>query len=238
MVETLLSKATGKPLPPPRALVVPHAGYIYSGAVAASAYATLTERRAEISRVILLGPNHRVPLQHIAATSAQSFTTPLGDIAIDRDCIDELQARGLVIIDDAPHREEHSLETQLPFLQKTLDSWQLVPLVVGSVPYQQVAELLDGFIDDHQNLIVVSSDLSHFHHYREAQSLDAQTQQLIQQRRPELSPQQACGSYPLNGLLHLANRRHFDVVTLMMCNSGDTSGDRERVVGYGSYCLV
>ncbi len=219
----------------PVALVVPHAGYIYSGQVAANGFAALKPRVENIRRVLLLGPNHRVPLRGMAAPSVDQFNTPLGDIALDTDGIRQLAADGIVEINDLPHRDEHCLEVQLPFLQILLKDWQLLPLVVGQTPPEQVAALIGRFIDDPANLVLISSDLSHFHNYEQARQLDNATRQLIENREPVIHSEQACGCQPLNGLLLLARQRGYKIVTLDMKNSGDTAGDRQRVVGYGSY---
>ncbi len=220
---------------PPVALVVPHAGYIYSGQVAANGFIALGARSKTIKRVILLGPNHRVPLRGIAAPSVDAFATPLGDIAIDHATIEALAAAGLVTVDDLPHRDEHCLEVQLPFLQILLENWKLVPLVVGQTPADVVAQLIARFIDDPENLVLISSDLSHFHDYDRARQIDDATRELIESRQPVIAGEQACGCQPLNGLLLLARQRDYTLVTLDMKNSGDTAGDRQRVVGYGSY---
>lgn len=222
----------------PKALVAPHAGYIYSGAVAGFAYQLAARNRTEVRRVVLLGPNHRVPLRGIAAPSDDYFSTPLGNIPVDRDEIDRLESGGLIRIDDRPHQLEHSLEVHLPFLQTVLDQFNLIPLVVGDTPADRVARLLEKFWDSPGDLILVSSDLSHFHSYLDAQRIDRATTAQIENLGPDLEPEQACGCRPLNGLLHLARSKGRTVETLQLKNSGDTAGDKQRVVGYGAYAVI
>lgn len=221
-------------IPPPKALVLPHAGYVYSGPVAASGYASLKEMRSVIRRVVLLGPNHRVPLAGMALPASQSFVTPLGAVEVDREQWLALQARGDVVVDDHPHDLEHSLEVHLPFLQTVLQRFTLVPLVVGRASAESVANLLESVWGGPETLIVVSSDLSHYHPYRQAQSCDRATVDQILGLHGELDHQQACGATPVNGLLLAARRHHLDAHLLDLRNSGDTSGDRQRVVGYAA----
>jgi AmmeMemoRadiSam system protein B len=220
----------------PKALIAPHAGYVYSGAIAASAYATLAPARSIITRVVLLGPAHRVPVAGLAATSAERFETPLGSIPLDRASIDLALTLPCVRIMDEAHTSEHSLEVQLPFLQAVLDRFSLVPLVVGNASAAQVAEVLDLLWGGPETLIVISSDLSHYYPYAAAQRLDAATTAAIEALRPDdISEEQACGRAPVRGLLVEARRRGLQVETLDLRNSGDTAGPRDRVVGYGAY---
>lgn len=238
-VQELLAAADQSTLPrQPKALVVPHAGYIYSGGVAAQGYRKLQPYANQIRRVILLGPNHRVPLEGIAAADERCFRTPLGDIEIDREIIEQLADKGLLQINSLPHENEHCLETQLPFLQNLLSDWQLVPLIVGETPTSEVAALLDAVIHDPENLVIISSDLSHFNEYHEAQRIDSHTSELIESLLPIVHPMQACGCYPLNGLLQLAGKLGLEVIMLDRKNSGDTAGSKEQVVGYGCYAFV
>ncbi|WP_374260268.1 AmmeMemoRadiSam system protein B [Zoogloea sp.] len=218
----------------PKALIVPHAGYIYSGAVAASAYAELVQRHDVIRRVIILCPTHRVAVRGMALPAAQSFVTPLGAIAIDRQAW--LVARELpgVVVDDRPHADEHAIEVQLPFLQSTLDHFEILPLAVGHVDAQHVAGLLETLWGGPETLIVISSDLSHYHPYRQAQWRDKATLAKIAQLDATLDGEQACGAGAINGLLLAAQRHHLAAHLLDLRNSGDTAGDRERVVGYAS----
>lgn len=225
-----------------KALIVPHAGYIYSGALAARAYHLLSQRQSPIRRVILLGPAHRVALRGIALPQADAFVTPLGTVPIDQNAVRDLLQSSLVSQQPLAHAQEHSLEVQLPFLQTVLDDFTLVPLVVGQTEPDAVAALLEPFLHNHTDLIVVSSDLSHFLPYNLAQQTDTETSQLIEAKQPVLQGDQACGCYPLNGLLKLATQAQLSVKTIGQCNSGDVLGNsvvgnRDRVVGYGAYVV-
>jgi hypothetical protein len=221
-------------IPPPKALVVPHAGYVYSGPVAASGYAALRERRGVIRKVVLLGPNHRVPLTGMALPASLVFETPLGAVEVDRQDWLALQERPDVVVDDSPHDLEHSLEVHLPFLQTVLERFTLTPLVVGRASAEAVASLLEAVWGGPETLIVVSSDLSHYHSYIQAQRCDRATAEQILSLHGGLDHQQACGATPVNGLLLAARRHHLEPHLLDLRNSGDTSGDRQRVVGYAS----
>ncbi len=221
---------------PPKAMVVPHAGYIYSGPVAASAYARLRNTSAQITRVILLGPSHRVPFYGIAAPASDQFQTPLGIINVDRESIDEILPLQQVYELDVAHEAEHSLEVQLPFLQQTLGDFQLVPLVVGQTSAEEVAEVLGLLWGGPETLIVISSDLSHYLDYDAAKSIDAETSRSIESLdAAQIGDDQACGRIPLKGLLIEARRRGMQVETIDLRNSGDTAGPRDHVVGYGAY---
>ena len=234
----LLDAAQARLTSPPKVLIAPHAGYIYSGAVAAAAYVEVYRRAATINRVVLLGPAHRVALRGIALPSVAGFDTPLGRIAIDADSRSRVLRLPGVIQDDVAHAQEHSLEVHLPFLQTVLDDFQLLPLVVGEAAPATVARLLDEVWDDEHTLIVVSSDLSHFHDYREARRIDAATVAEIEAQHPAIASEQACGCRPLNGLLTVTRRRGMRIVTLSACNSGDTAGSHDRVVGYASFAAT
>lgn len=222
----------------PKAIIVPHAGYIYSGCVAASAYKLLLGKSAKIKQVILLGPSHRVALHGIATTESDFFETPLGKIKINRSLCQLAETLPFVQANNLAHQNEHSLEVQLPFLQTTLESFELTPLVVGDCNQKEVAQCLQMLWGDEQTLIVISSDLSHFHNYQVAVNLDKQTSRAIEQCQPEnIHQEDACGRYPLNGLLDLARTKHLTIETLDLGNSGDTAGDKSRVVGYGAYAV-
>lgn len=225
-------RATPASLDKPRALIVPHAGYRYSGAVAAAAYAQL--RPGDYAKVLLLGSAHRVWLRGMALPCAQRFRTPLGEIAIAADAVSKLAACATVQHSDAAHADEHSLEVQLPFLQFQLGEFGLIPLLVGDCPPVQVAEVIETLLDE-QTLLVVSTDLSHFHPYREAQALDAQTISRILAQTPTLEPEQACGAMPLNGFLRWLQQHGGVLQLLAHDNSGDHGGPVERVVGYASF---
>ena len=225
--------AAGRPL----GLVAPHAGYIYSGATAAAAYRLLMGAE-DIHRVVLLGPAHRAHVQGEAAPAAEAFETPLGAIPLDRGTISELAALPSVEISDAAHRREHSLEVHLPFLQRTLGDFTLVPLVAGGATPSEVRELLSIVEDDPNTLIVVSTDLSHFHDYETARTKDRATAQAIESLDPDsIGPYEACGCRPLGGALLMARDRGLSLRRLDLRNSGDTAGDRARVVGYGAWAL-
>jgi AmmeMemoRadiSam system protein B len=231
-------KVQAQRVPCPKALVVPHAGYIYSGPVAATAYAQLAERKAEIRRVVLLGPSHRVPFRGLAVPSVDAFATPLGALAIDQAAIARILRLPQVVVSDEAHVEEHSLEVHLPFLQTVLEQIALVPIVVGEATAEEVAAVLDVLWGGEETLIVVSSDLSHYHDYATAKRLDRVTTEAIEALRHDIDPEQACGCRPLNGLLVAAAAHHLSVRTLDLRNSGDTAGTRDRVVGYGAYALA
>ena len=223
----------------PKALIVPHAGFVYSGPVAASAFARLAPARDVIERVVLLGPSHRVYLRGLAVPSADSFDTPLGAIPID----DGLRRTALgvsgVAVDDAAHRDEHSLEVELPFLQTALAGFTLLPLSVGDTTTDEVAAVLDAVWGGPETLIVISTDLSHYHPYDEAKQLDARTAAAIVSGDPSaIGDHDACGSRPLRGMLRVAHERGLTVEQLDLRNSGDTAGDRRRVVGYGAFAVV
>lgn len=222
----------------PKAIVAPHAGYIYSGSVAASVYRML-QQRAEINRVILLGPSHRVALLGIAACSASAFATPLGEIPVDRDTIDALLSKRLISQMDQAHQLEHSLEVQLPFLQVALPGpFTLIPLVVGDTDPEEVVDVLDEVWGGEETLIVVSSDLSHFHDYDTACRMDRSTSDAIEELDIRgIDYDHACGRNPLKGLLLAARRRKLTATTVDLRNSGDTAGPRDQVVGYGAYAI-
>ena len=222
----------------PKAIIAPHAGYQYSGPTAACAYRLLEERRDVIRRVVLLGPAHRAYLQGMAVPSVDAFTTPLGDVAIDAAGIRKaLELPGVQTSDEA-HAHEHSLEVHLPFLQTVLDDFSLVPIVVGVCPAQQVEAVLESLWGGDETLIVVSSDLSHFHEYAEAREIDEHTTARIEACESTLHGEDACGAYAINGLMLAAKVRGLQVRTLDVRNSGDTAGDRHRVVGYGAYAIA
>ncbi len=222
----------------PKAVIAPHAGTVYSGPIAATVYARLARARGRIRRVVLLGPAHRVWFRGLAATSAEVFATPLGDVPIDREVVDRLLELPQVAVNDEAHRQEHSLEVHLPFLQVALGAFSLVPLVVGEASAALVGEVLDVLWGGDETFVVVSSDLSHFHSYEAARALDAETTQLIEGLRFEaLDGERACGYQPIRGLLHTAKRRGLHVANVDLRSSGDTAGPRREVVGYGAYVV-
>lgn len=220
----------------PKVLVVPHAGTIYSGPIAASAYKNLFSRSHEIKQVLLLGPAHRLGFEGLAIPSADYFETPLGTIPVAQEQLKLIQNLPQVILLDEAHQGEHSLEVQLPFLQMALGDFQLLPLVVGWTSPEEVAEVLEKLWGGKETLIVVSSDLSHYLDYQSAKQIDQETASKIEALDYEnLKDEQACGFFPLRGLLLEAQKKHLQVKTLDLRNSGDTAGDKNRVVGYGAF---
>jgi len=222
----------------PKALIAPHAGYIYSGPVAASAYIKLLPHRDTIKRVVLLGPCHRVPVGGLALCSADYFETPLGRVPLDKDLSRKVEKLPQVFTFDSTHVEEHSLEIHLPFLQAILKDFTLLPIVVGQASPKEVADVLENIWGGEETLIVVSTDLSHYLDYNACQSLDNRTVDAIENfDLNKIGNDQACGRIPLKGLLEVANARGMNVTTLDIRNSGDTAGTHDRVVGYGSWSL-
>lgn len=222
---------------PPKAIIAPHAGYIYSGPTAATAYSSLQPLHEKINRVILLGPAHRVYLRGLALSSATHFASPMGMVEIDQSAVELIKDLPQVSISDIAHQQEHSLEVHLPFLQYLLDKFLLVPLVVGDASPEEVAEVLDILWGGEETAIVISSDLSHYHDYDTARRLDAATTRAIENLQLEsIGPNQACGCMPIRGLLQvIRNKRKLSVHTLDLRNSGDTAGTKDRVVGYGAW---
>ncbi len=236
-VAALLAAAGDEPHPLPQALIVPHAGHIYSGQTAARAFARLRQRARPVRRVALFGPAHRVYLEGMAVPAVENFDTPLGRIPLDLDGIAAIRALPGVCVSDEAHREEHSLEVQLPFLQAVLADFSLVPVVVGRCDGPTVAAVMDALWQDPDTLLVVSSDLSHFHGYDQARRLDARTCERLLARDSDLVGEQACGAHALNGLMCTERGRSLAMELIDLCNSGDTAGDRNRVVGYGAFSL-
>ena len=234
-IQTLLAQVTTAG-PAPKAIIAPHAGYIYSGPVAASAYARLRAARDSIHRVVLLGPSHRVGFRGIAVSQMDAFATPLGNIPLDHEAIAQLRELPYVSALERVHVQEHSLEVHMPFLQEVLGDFKLVPLVVGDAEPEQVGAVLELLWGGPETLIVISSDLSHYHDYETARRLDTATSKAIEALRYEdIQGEDACGFHPLNGLLWEARRKHLHGVTIDLRNSGDTAGPRDQVVGYGAY---
>ncbi len=229
------SAARGAPVP--KAIIAPHAGYVYSGAVAASAYARLAPARGKITRVVLLGPVHRVPVRGLALPGATTLATPLGNIPVDAAAVAELAKLPQVTVSPAAHAREHSLEVHLPFLQTVLERFSVVPLAVGDATADEIAQVLEVLWGGAETLIVVSSDLSHYLGYDEAQATDRATAQAILDLRTDISHEQACGGTPVNGLTLAAHRRGLTPQLLDLRNSGDTAGDRRQVVGYGAFAF-
>jgi len=234
LAEMLSTAVAFEAAPEPKAIIVPHAGYMYSGPVAASAYALLAPMRERIRRVVMLGPTHRVAVRGFSLPAAQCFSTPLGEVPLARAEWEALQARADVLVDDRPHAFEHCLEVQLPFLQVSLERFEIVPVLVGDASPEATAGLIESLWGGPETLILISSDLSHYLSYREAQwSYRAAVDQVLE-LRAGLDHEQACGATPINGLLLAARKHHLRAHLLDLRNSGDTAGDRSRVVGYTS----
>ncbi|NML18719.1 AmmeMemoRadiSam system protein B [Azohydromonas caseinilytica] len=235
-IDALLAGARApQPSRPPKLLIVPHAGYSYCGPVAAAAYALLQGLPAHgVRRVVVLSPAHRVPLRGLAAPTAQAFATPLGEVPVDQAALQALADLPQIRRDDHAHEHEHAIEVQLPFLQAVLDDFSLVPLVVGRAVADEVAQVLERLWGGPETLVLVSSDLSHYLRYEDAQALDRATVQRLLARDATLQPHEACGAAAINGALLMARRHGLSARLLDLRNSGDTAGDRERVVGYGA----
>ena len=224
--------------PPPKAMIVPHAGYVYSGPVAASGYASLAPVAAQIERVILLGPSHHVAFSGLAVPAASAFRTPLGTVALDRESINKVLSLPQVHTDDRAHQPEHSLEVHLPFLQHVLGTFKLVPLLVGDASAEEVSAVIRKLWGGRETLLVISSDLSHYLDYDSARARDAATSSAIEALAYEqIDYHDACGRNPINGLLYYAREHDLKIRAIDLRNSGDTAGPRDRVVGYGTYLL-
>lgn len=222
----------------PKAIIAPHAGYEYSGPVAGSAYALVRAARDTITRVVLVGPSHRVAFTGLAVPSVTHFSTPLGEVAIDQEAVGRIRALPQVHVLDQAHAREHSLEVHLPFLQVILGDFTLVPLVAGEASPAEVGEVLEHLWGGPETLIVISSDLSHYHDYATARRMDAATSAAIEALRGEaIGEEDACGRVPVRGLLWAAERRRLGARIIDVRNSGDTAGPRDRVVGYGAYAF-
>jgi AmmeMemoRadiSam system protein B len=234
MVDGFLEEAPAPAGEAYKAFILPHAGYLYSGPVAGTGYRCLCVEPDRVRRVVLLGPAHRVAFRGMAISSHDAFATPLGRVAVDEAAIESIRDLPQVVELDQAHEREHSLEVHVPFLQVSLREFQLVPLVVGDARAVEVAEVLDRLWGGDETCIIISSDLSHYHTYERACGLDRETARRIEGLDP-VSPEQACGAVPLNGLLHVARNRGMTWQLLDLRNSGDTAGPRDRVVGYGAF---
>jgi AmmeMemoRadiSam system protein B/AmmeMemoRadiSam system protein A len=221
----------------PKVLVVPHAGYLYSGPVAARAYDELAAARGAVRRVVLLGPAHRVAVRGLAAPAAEAFATPLGRVPIDQEALDAVRNLPQVGTSDNAHAAEHSLEVQLPFLQRVLGEFSLVPFAVGIASLAEVAEVIERLWGGPETLIVISTDLSHYHPYDEARAIDGATIERVKAFATDIDHEEACGATPLNGLLSLAKKKKLQLSLLAACNSGDTAGGKDQVVGYSAFAL-
>ena len=236
LITDLLARVPPATGPAPKALIVPHAGYPYSGPIAASAYAQLIPTRDQVKRIVLFGPSHYVALTGLATTSAEAFATPLGVVPVDVEAVHKLRSLPQVSELDEAHAHEHSLEVQLPFLQCVLGDFTLVPLAVGDATPEEISQILDALWDGPETRFVVSSDLSHYYDFKTAQRLDRATAKAIEALKPGgIGEDQACGRVPIRGLLQVARQRGLRARTIDLRNSGDTAGPHDRVVGYGAF---
>jgi hypothetical protein len=239
VVDDELARARPWSGPVPAALIVPHAGYVYSGPIAATGYSTLVAARDTIHRVVLLGPAHYVGLDGVGVSSADAFATPLGDVRVDAVLCDRVLALPGVHVHDAAHGPEHSLEVHLPFLQRALTDFTVLPLVVGRAPAETVAAVINAVWDEPDTLVIVSTDLSHYLSHDVASRRDRATAAaVVDGALDHIAPDDACGAYPLRGLLAAARARGLEVVLLDLRNSGDTAGPRDRVVGYAAFAVL
>jgi AmmeMemoRadiSam system protein B/AmmeMemoRadiSam system protein A len=221
----------------PKALIVPHAGYIYSGPIAARAYEELGNARGIVRRVVMLGPVHRVPVRGLAIPTDDAFATPLGSVPIDRQALDSVRDMPQIVASDLAHLQEHALEVQLPFLQRQLGEFSLAPFAVGSASVPEVAAVIERLWGGPETLIVISTDLSHYHAYADAREIDRSTVTRIAGFAADLDHEEACGATPLNGFLSAARKRGLGIKLLGACNSGDTAGGKGKVVGYSAFAL-
>jgi len=223
----------------PKAVIAPHAGYPYSGPIAGSAFAPWSATPAPIRRVVLIGPSHYENFRGLAVSSAPSFTTPSGEIPVDRAAVDELVRRRLATVNDEAHAPEHALEVELPFLQAQLEDFAIVPLLVGHVTGEQVGEALDLLWGGNETGVVISSDLSHYLNYDSAREVDAETRDAVEVLDPDpIDSHHACGCLAIQGLLHMARAKGLSARTVDLRNSGDTAGPRDQVVGYGAWAFA
>ncbi len=233
-VDALIEKARPLGLPAPKALILPHAGYRYSGAVAAAGVAALPPD-APVRRVVVAGPSHHFAFRGVAVPAADAFRTPLGEMPVDRGAVDRLAREADVVVDDAPHAPEHAIEVELPFLQRQLGPVEIVPMVVGAIEPARMADLLATVWGGEETLIVISTDLSHFLDAAAAEARDGATARAIERAGTGMGPEDACGARALAGFLHAANARGMRITRLGLTHSGKVAGDMSRVVGYGAW---
>lgn len=237
MVDTDLAQVS-RPLEPhiAKALIVPHAGYIYSGPIAASAYQYLSPIRQKIKRVVIIGPSHRVAFHGVALSSADYFETPLGVIPVDKKAQAKLNDIDGVHVLDSAHEAEHSLEVQLPFLQQVLDDFSIVPIVAGDASPELIDDVISTLWGGPETVFIISSDLSHYHDYQTARQLDRSTSQdIIDLDYRAVHSNNACGCVGIRGLLKFAHHHPLKPSLIDLRNSGDTAGSKDSVVGYGAY---
>ncbi|MHB8524504.1 MAG: AmmeMemoRadiSam system protein B [Limisphaerales bacterium] len=238
-VQTLMQGVQGPAGVAPKAVIAPHAGYAYSGPIAASAFANLVKLPPSIQRVILFGPSHHVAFEGLALCPAEVWATPLGTVRVDQEAIDRIRSHPAVKIFDEAHAREHCLEVELPFLQQTMAGFTIVPVVVGDASDDEVSEVLELLWGGPETCLVVSSDLSHYYDYATARELDQATARAIEDLRPGgIGPEHACGQVPIRGLLCSAREHGLKVETVDLRNSGDTAGPRDSVVGYGAFVFT
>ena len=238
LIQALLAGVPASTAPAPKAIIAPHAGYIYSGPIAASAYAQFIPARELVRRVVVLGPSHYVAVNGLAATSAEAFATPLGEVPVDVEAVRQISSLPQVSLLDEAHEREHSIEVQLPFLQTVLSAFALVPLAVGDASAEEVGQVLEALWGGQETRFVISSDLSHYYDSQTARRLDRATAKAIEALKPgAIEEDQACGRIPIRGLLHCATRHGLRARTLDLRNSGDTAGPRDQVVGYGAFAF-
>jgi AmmeMemoRadiSam system protein B len=237
-VEAALSRATVSP--PPKAIIAPHAGYVYSGPVAGSAFATLVPLRGRVTRVVLIGPAHRAYFEGLALPEAEAFATPLGLVRVDTKAAAELLAGSpRVIASDQAHAREHSLEVELPFVQEVLGDVAVVPIEVGGATDAETAQVLDQLWGGRETCVVVSSDLSHNLPHATARRIDEETARAIEELRPEdIGEERACGCVGVRALLRVSQERGLRATRCDLRNSGDTAGPRDCVVGYGAFAFA
>jgi len=236
LITDLLAEVPPATGPSPKALIAPHAGYLYSGPIAASAYAQFIPARDQIKRIVLFGPSHYVAVDGLATTSAEAFATPLGIVPVDVEAVREARLLPQVRELDEAHAQEHSLEVQLPFLQCVLGDFTLVPLAVGDATPEEISQVLDALWGGPETRFVISSDLSHYQDFQTARRLDRATAKAIEALKPAgIGEERACGRMPIRGLLQSARRHGLRARTVDLRNSGDTAGPHDRVVGYGAF---
>lgn len=237
-IDDLLSQVAPAKLPAPKAIIVPHAGYVYSGPIAASAYARFMPARDIIKRIVLLGPSHYVPFAGLAATSAGAFATPLGVVEVDVEAVRRISSLRQIVVLDEAHEREHALEVQLPFLQTVLDDFKLIPLAAGEASADEVNEVIEALWGGAETRFVISSDLSHYLEYETGRRVDRATARAVEALKPgRIGVDQACGRIPMCGLLKAARQHGLHARTIDLRSSGDTAGPRDQVVGYGAFAF-
>lgn len=217
-------------------LIVPHAAYQYIGEILAQSYLHLFSRSQQIKTVVLLTPSHHIKFNGIAITSKDCYLTPFGEVIIDSDAMMTLLNFPQVVMFDDAHIKEHSIEIHLPFLQTILPSFSLVPLIIGETNSYNILEILEKLWEQEETLIIASMNLSHYQTYNIAQELDQRTSQAIESLHwQSLQTNQICNIHLISSLLQLAHQKSLTPKTIKVCNSGDLTGIKNRVVGYGAF---